>query len=262
MSARGENSAVASSFLTPAEQRTVFEAEQKEGRSDRLFLWGGYPGAERRAAIFLPTWMTSDERPPQGVFSSEREEYYLRLLSSFGAEDLPAEFISTLVLRGSGYAELSHRDWLGALMALGIKRSVLGDIVSDGETFRTFAEKSCAAFLISELRWAGRDAVSCTAADAGEKFVPKREFKEISFTVSSPRADAVIRTLCALSREKAAAIIEEGSAELNYYPLTQPDKKLSAGDILSVRGFGKFIIDRAQDETRKGRIRVAVRKYT
>lgn len=265
LSARCENSAVASSFLTPAEQRTVFEALNGKGGADNLFFWGGYRGAERRAAIFLPAWITPEERPPLNLFSPEREAFFLRLLKTYGAEDLPDEFISPLKLCSSGYVELGHRDWLGALMALGIKRSVIGDIVRgrDGgrEDFFVFSEKKSADYLTSELARAGRDAVSCIPAHMGRDFEALREYEDISFTAASPRADSIVRSLCGVSREKAAYIIESGMVEQNYFPLTEPDRRIAEGDIISVRGYGKFLIDRARDETRKGRIRILARKY-
>ena len=261
LSARSENSAVASSFLTSAEQRIIFEAQRAAGRSDRLFFWGGYVGAERRKAIFLPSWLSPDGAVPQNAFSEERERFFLRLLDEYGNGDIAEEYMCSLKLSGSGYAQLSHRDWLGALMALGIKRSVLGDIVTDGTDYYVFAEKSCADYIVSQLCRAGRDAVSCTFADLGGDFAPKRSFQELSFTVASPRADGIIRGLCGVSREKAAQIIAGGLAEINYLPLSDTDRRLAAGDILSVRGYGKFIIDRAEDETKKGRIRVLARKY-
>lgn len=261
LSARSENFAVASSFLTPAEQRIVFESLRKGGGAERLFFWGGFIGAERRMAIFLPSWMEGAESVPQSLYSEEREKYFVSLLKNYGAEDTASEFMTPLLLRKSGYVELSHRDWLGAFMALGIKRSVLGDIVSDGENDYAMVENGCADFMVAELCHAGRDTVSCEKISLSEDFAPRRNFQELSFTVASPRADGIVKSLCGISREKAAEAITGGMAELNYFPLTDTDKHVAAGDILSVRGYGKYIVDSADETTAKGRIRVRVRKY-
>lgn len=260
LSARSENSAVASSFLTPSEQRTVFEAECARNGADRLFFWGGYVGAERRKAVFLPAWLDVPKMP-RAVFSAEREELFIKCLSEYGYEEVLWEFISVMELRESGFSNLSHRDRLGALMALGLKRNVLGDIAGDKDRLLLFADKGCCEYISTHLQRVGRDRVICTPCEGDISFSPERSFKELSFTVASPRADGVIRTLCGISREDAVQLILSGSAELNYYPLTDTSAKLSAGDILSLRGYGKFIIDRAQDETAKGRIRVLARKY-
>ena len=265
LSARGENSAVASSFLTPAEQRTVFEAQKGSGGCDRLFLWGGYSGATRRKAVFLPLWAVPDGDIPDRYepFSEERENYFVRTLTEYGQEDILRDFICPLRLLSGGYTPINHRDWLGALMALGLKRNVIGDIVKSSEPEGTylFCDVKSADFIKSELTRAGRDAVTCEDVPEGEKIVPVKDFEKISFTAASPRADAVVRSLCALSREKAAEIILSGLVELNYFPLSDTTKHISPGDVISVRGYGKFVIDSTDGTTKKGRTRIEVRKY-
>ena len=77
LSRRSKDSAVALSFLTPREQRLVFEEMERTGNAKRLFLWGGYLGAERRMAVFLPEWLTDTVTVKGGVFSKEREELFL-----------------------------------------------------------------------------------------------------------------------------------------------------------------------------------------
>lgn len=257
LSARSENSAVASSFLTPSEQRTVYESV----RRNNLFFWGGFVGAERRIAIFLPSWIESEDAPPDKLFSEEREEWFLSLLSSFGQEDILGEFISVIKTEGSGYNTLSHRDFLGAAMALGIKRNVLGDIITDGKDGFMVVDNTCRDFILSELSSVGRDTVKCTPTELDCAYRFERSFTEIHSTVASMRADGVIRALTNVSREDAASLITKGLVEVNFYPLLQTDKRISEGDIISVRGHGKFIIDRAGDMTRRSRIRLEARKY-
>ena len=120
LSERCEKNAVALSFLTPREQRLVFSAMEREGCADRVFFWGGYFGAERRKAIFLPSWLDFGRcRCP--LYSKEREEHFVTSLSEMGMESILSDYIGTVKLSGSGYAKLSHRDFLGALMALGLQ---------------------------------------------------------------------------------------------------------------------------------------------
>lgn len=262
LSARSENCAVASSFLTSMEQRIVYESQKRETGAGNLFFWGGYVGAERRRAIYLPPWIQGESAPPENAFSEERERFFVNLLEETGSFQLTEEFVLPLSLSGSGFATLTHRDWLGALMSLGLKRNFLGDIAvgENGQAY-LFCDTNCADFISTELQKAGRDKVSAEKTILPPDFVPKRSFREITFTVASPRADGILRGLCGATREKAAQMAEDGTVQLNYLPLTAPDKKITAGDVLSVRGHGKFIIDKAQDETKKGRIRVVARKY-
>lgn len=261
LSARSENSAVVSHFMTPREQRLVYEAMQRSGDALRMFLWGGYAGAERRAAFFLPSWLVCDGQGCGGVFSDEREKYYLGLLDSMGTGDLTDEHIVPLRLCPSGYVELCHRDWLGALLALGLKRQMLGDIlITDGGAL-LFAKKECADFIISELKRVGRDTVRVEYAEKGEAAAAHRRFERVAVSVASPRLDGAVHALCSLSRDKASELVLSGNVEVNYYTEKRTDLHLCAGDILTVRGYGKFHINRMEDVTRRGRIKLEAEKY-
>lgn len=259
-SERGE--AAATSFLTPRQQRLIYDGQTRSGSVDSLFLWGGFKGAERRIAIFLPPWITDGCAAPAGAFSQAREEHFVSLLASCGCEEYLNEFTVPVCLSGSGYASLGHRDWLGSLTALGIKREVLGDIAveSDSSAY-VFAKPEAAAFIVKEMKSAGRDRVKAEFAPAGVQICPSRSFEKLVSSVASPRLDGVVRALCGVSREAAAEIVTSGAAELNYLPVQDADRRVCAGDVLSVRGYGKFIIDRCEDETRRGRIRLEARKY-
>ena len=261
LSLRGESDAVASSFLTPREQRIVFEAVKREGASHRLFMWGGYRGSERRKAIFLPSWLCDGAVSSVSLFSVEREDLYISLLADYGMLSLLGEHMCALKLSGSGYAELSHRDWLGSLMGLGLRRSAIGDIAIEGNTARVFCEKSAASYIQVELRKVGRDVVKVVPLEVDPSFEVTRSFEDIVTTVATPRLDGVVRALCNISRDEAAGLVLRGDAEVNYFCEKETDRHLSRGDILTVRGFGKFIIESAEDVTRRGRIRLIAKKY-
>lgn len=261
ISRREANSAVALSFLTPREQRLVFESAEKDGYSQRIFFWGGYRGAERRRAIFLPSWLESDSPCRAPLFSVEREDFFLSLLSSMGLLDICSELVLSMKMRGSGYLSLSHRDFLGALMALGIKRNVIGDICVDNNTAVVFCDEKAHAFVLDELKRAGRDTVTCSQFSAGVDFQPVRHFEDICASVASVRFDGVVRALCSISREDACELVHKGLCEINFFMEKEPDRIIREGDIVSVRGYGKYIIDRACDLTKRGRIRLVARKY-
>lgn len=287
LAARAEHTALSSPFLTPRQQRLLFESAQAHRRQERLFFWGGYPGASRRLAIFLPEWVTAmGDLPPQIrahdlLFSEERETAFLSLLTDAGLEtpptnapDVPApveapeetgllsEHVCPLLLSGSTFHSLSHRDWLGALMALGIKRELLGDIAVEGDSRAVvFCQPKGAQYLIAELSRAGRDAVHASFCRLPAGFAPKQEYEEVRTTVASPRLDGVVRALCNISREDAAALIERGYVEQNYDAALRTDGGVAPGDVLSVRGYGKFRIDSVEEPTRRGRLHLAAKKY-
>lgn len=256
LSARCDYQAVASCFLTPREQRILHEAGVDRGG----FFFGGAPGATRRKLVYLPSWMEADEKRG-GVFSGDGEDKFLSALDSYGSRDMIGEFCVPVRLRCSGYESLSHRDWLGSLMALGIKRETIGDICFfNGEAY-VFADPKTAEFISMELSRAGRDKVSAETCSLPDGFCIENDFEPVSSTVASPRLDGVIRALCNISREDAANLVEAGYAELNYFTELKPDAAVSDGDIVSVRGQGKFIIDNCSQMTKKGRFRLTARKY-
>jgi len=262
LSERSEKDAVALSFLTPREQRLVFLQMEREGKRDRVFFWGGYFGSERRLAIFLPSWIEGEEPCRDLLYSEERERYFADVITSCGMDYLLSEFTAAVRLSPSGYAgTLSHRDYLGALMALGLRRSAVGDICVLSDCAVVLCEKRIAAFIADELKKAGRDTIRCQLWDIDESFSAARRFDNIATTVASARLDGVVRALCNVSRDEAVDLVEKGMVEVNYFVEKEPDRRIAEGDILSVRGFGKYIIDGASDVTRRQRIRLLARKY-
>ena len=260
LSERSEKNAVALSFLTPREQRLVFSAMERMGCADRVFFWGGFFGAERRRAVFLPSWLELG-RCSYPLYSKEREEHFVRSLSEMGMESILSDYTGAVRLSGSGYAKLSHRDFLGALMGLGLKRSVIGDICVFDYGAVVFCEEKTSAFIAEELRNAGRDSIRSERISVDLDFSADRKFQEICTTVASLRLDGVVRALCNISRDDALQLVLQGSVELNYFVNKEPDRAVLENDIVSVRGFGKYIIDRGGEETRRGRIRLIARKY-
>ena len=97
--------------------------------------------------------------------------------------------------------------------------------------------------------------------DLPDDFEVKREFQRISDTVASARFDCVVSSVCGLSREKAQGIIRIGDAELDYFTEDRPDRAVSEGSIISVRGYGKFVVVSLSEQTKKGRLRLLANKY-
>ena len=260
LSERSEKNAVALSFLTPREQKLVLTEMERIGVANRVLFWGGYYGAERRKAIFLPSWL-GISRSTYPIYSKEREEHFVKALSEMGMESILSDYTGAVRLSGSGYNKLSHRDFLGALMGLGLKRSVVGDICVFDYGAVAFCDDKTCDFIAEELRNAGRDSIKCERISVDLGFSADRKFQEICTTVASPRVDGVVRALCNISRDDALQLVLQGSVEVNYFIEKEPDRTVREGDIISVRGSGKYIIDGASDVTRRQRIRLIARKY-
>ena len=248
-----------SDFLTPREQRIFYAAAAQEGHADRLFFWGGAAGAERRCAVLVPDWLLSDV-PMADPFSEEREQY-LASLAENEVIDLSGA-VSAVRLTGTAYGSLTHRDWLGSILVLGLERHVLGDIaVLDEHTAIAFFTARIAPFVADNLLHAGSDTVRAEATVLPAGFEIPRHFDRIELSVASPRLDGVVRALTGLSRADANALVKAADVELNYFPEENADAPVSDGDTLSIRGYGKYIIDSACGVTRRGRNRLSARKY-
>ena len=243
---RAERGAVgACGFLSPREQHFIDRHLRESGVSLRCFTFGGYATAERRRAFILPEFL--DDLTD-----------YSELAPFFDTEPIVALFV-----KESGYRKLSHRDYLGSVLSLGIDRSVVGDIVLSAEEGGAyiFCDGAIAEFILMELSGVGGDKVKVRRAEVGEEFAPKRALSHISDTVASARVDCVVAALCSLSREKAAAAVRSGLVEVEYEVEQAPDRVVTPPAVMSVRGYGKFVINSLSEHTRKGRIRLDADKY-
>lgn len=263
--ARAEYTAEATYFLSPAEQREIFDV--LGAARGRMVFWGGALGAQRRCAFFLPEWMltsyegdgASVSLASLGAFSAEREE---RAAALDADSSLSEGRLGVICIRGSGFTRLGHRDYMGAILNLGIKRTMLGDIVvkSDFECEVYCTEAACRV-IPEQLESIGRDSVKVSVRQItpGERI--ERRYEESVVTVASMRLDCLVRELAKVSREAAQRLITSGAVELDHREETNTDARVAAGCTVSVRGAGKFLIGENQGTTRKDRIRVRVYKY-
>ena len=219
-------------FLDPAQLMQARQIARSAGA--RLDSWGGYEGAERAIACFYP----EGEAPG-------REEYPLVCLRSGFA---------------SKFCSLSHRDLLGAFMALGLTRSCVGDmIVQDANVF-LFAERQTAGFIAEGLTSAGRAALRFEVL--GE-IPPMPEPKGTAFSavVSSLRLDAVLAAAYRLSRGDAAEAIRAGLVKLDHLPCDRVDQSVCEGSLLSLRARGRVRLSSVDGMTKKQRIGVTFFRY-
>lgn len=169
--------------------------------------------------------------------------------------------MTSLSVTGSGFVKLGHRDWLGAALNLGIERSALGDIAVTSDKSCVIACTARIAPLLSdELVRVARDTVK-TELFADSDFTTVREFEKSDITVSSMRFDCIVKALCRVSREEAQRLVSSGLCTLEWRECTEVSRTVAEGEAVSVRGFGKFMIDKITGSTKKDRIRLSVKKY-
>ncbi len=218
-------------FLDEHRQAVARAVLHEKGHSAHLFF-GGYEGAER---VML------------GVFPDRTEPD-------------PTWFPMTAI--GFSYrsrAALTHRDFLGTLLANGIKREVIGDILCAQGSTVVFVTDEVAPFVADNVKKVGGEGVTVECPYTGEIAV-QREFLDLSDTVASPRLDAVVRAALRVSREEAAHRIEAGLVSLNHMPCLSVSATVREGDTLSVRGGGRFLVDAVGPQTKKGRWVLKLRK--
>lgn len=221
-----------SGFLSPAEQDDFLSSREAAGLSFRLE--GGYENAERK---ILAAGDDAEAGPPQ----------------------IPVCVIAVRPKSDKYAEELSHRDYLGAILGLGIERSLIGDILVREKRAWFFCLSSAAEMLESSLNQVRRTAVVAerTTADIPE-LQPRYATQRMN--VASERLDAVVAAFAGLSRGQADKLFAAGKVYVNGRMMTDRSHLLKPGDVLSVRGTGKAIYDGIEYETKKNRYQVGLRK--
>ena len=170
--------------------------------------------------------------------------------------------VGAVEIRGSGFRQLTHRDYLGSLLGLGLERDSLGDIaLQDEHRAVVFCTRGMASFLCSNVEKIASDTVKCLPYTVDDTFTDGRKYRPISDTVASPRLDCVVAALTNLSREAAQTAVRSGLVEVEYETEERTDRMLTPPVTLSVRGHGKFILRSFDGETKKGRLRLRADQY-
>ena len=157
---------------------------------------------------------------------------------------------------------VTHRDVLGSLMALGIERDTVGDIfVTDGKA-AVFVYEKVAPLISDSITKIGRVGVQVLTGIAAGFTLPARKYEELRFSVASMRLDNIVRCVAGTSRTGAVEkYITPQLVTLNGTVCTDVSKQLSEGDVFSVRGKGKFVLQCIGETGRKGNIHITVKKY-
>lgn len=198
-----------------------------------------------------------------GIEDSERKMCAV-FSDSFSEEWLSFPISVVEITLNDRTASVRHSDCLGSILGLGLKRPVVGDIVFlDGKIY-VAAEENIAKHICSQLDRIGKYACTAVLSDGSKTVKNERHFENIGLIVTSNRLDCYVCAVAKTSREKAAASIRAGNVRLNGVQVYDVTKKLSFGDRLSVRGFGKYVVDCRPDEcpkTQKDRLRINMKKY-
>lgn len=222
-------------FLTPAEAAIIKRNLPKiQGAANvRLEFYGGYSDAERNIFAALPEYFEDDD---------------LR------------ELISVLEISGRDTETLSHRDFLGSLLGLGLRREKIGDILRFPDKALVFVLSDIADYITSNLDKVGRRGVKIRRLNTGELEIPSRGFEEIRTTVAALRIDCIVAAALKTSRTVAVEAIKAKKVSVNWLECDSVSVQLKPGDIFSVRGAGRFKLSEQVNETKKGRLGICIEK--
>lgn len=221
-------------FLSP---RELEMARYLFGEEPGLLSFGGYEDAERRMLVYLPEYLEED---------------------SLYEEDSPLVCLRAAFFQGD---DLSHRDFLGALMGAGIGRETVGDICVGNGSCDFFVTAEIAPYILQNFSSAGRTKLHISQIPLRQAQIPEPEVKEIKDTLASLRLDSVISSGFRIGRSLAAQYISAGKAAIDGLPCEKPDKMVSEGVKISVRGLGKIKLQNVNGQTKKGRISVVIHRY-
>lgn len=219
-------------FLSLSEQQIFYEVE-KEVAYAGLGMEGGAPVCERKIIRF------------GSVENIGYEEKY------------PIACIELMPVTPKFADNFTHRDFLGAVMNLGIERNTIGDIFLKEPGAVLFCQESIAPYILENLGQVKHTAIKCRIVEAKEE-LQEAEPKEVSVTVASARIDGVIAKLYSISRSQSLELFRTGRVFVNGMTMENNSYPLKEGDAVTVRGYGRFLFYGMAGETRKGRERVNI----
>lgn len=172
--------------------------------------------------------------------------------------DIPIKVIKAQTKNKS---RLSHRDYMGAILSLGIKREKIGDIVVCDDCGYIFCTDDIADYIVSQIEKIGNCGVVLAVSDFDNVSVPPKQFKEITDSVNSIRLDTLVSSATGLSRAEASSLIQKGGVSVNWEVRDKNDFRPQEGDMLSVQGHGRILFYKIGGSSKKGRIFVTLRRF-
>lgn len=224
-------------FLSPAEQTQSADLLMAAAPGQGV-LFGGYPDAERKLWGFLPDWLEEE---------TWRE-----------GEDCP---VRALRVKVSGSAGLTHRDYLGSLMGLGLTREKIGDILLTDEGAQVIVLAETMPILLAQWERAGRHPVRLEEMPLADLTPAQGAVKKVRATVATLRLDAVLAAGFSVPRSRAADLIRGGRVMVDHRPCEKADKAVEAGSVLTCRGLGKCVLTAVGGTSRRGRIILELDRY-
>lgn len=216
-------------FFDPAQQKKLDSTLLRMGVEHSFF--GGYPEAERKILFVRASW---DD------------------------QECPAPMVALTMDVGE---EATHRDVLGALLSTGITREQVGDILVSDRKAYVFLVESMANYVKNNMDRIRNTWTNISVVSPEEVELPPPEFAVEHKVLTSLRLDNVVAKSCKMSRSKAAENLAKGYVKLNHEVVEKATLSVEDGDLVSVRGCGRFYLDVSEGLTKKGNQKVEIRWF-
>ncbi|WP_108669769.1 RNA-binding protein [Peribacillus acanthi] len=220
-------------FLDPREQQIVQSLIGKED-DVRVTFYGGSDDSERKRALLYPDY-----------FQPEVDDFAITVFEV----KYPKKFVT-----------LEHRQVLGTIMSLGLKREKFGDVILQGDRIQFIAAAEIESYVENNLDKVGKAGISLEKVSLDAVIQSDQQWQELVFTASSMRLDVLISSMTNLSRQKSQMLIEGKRVKVNHKLIENTSFECGEGDVFSVRGFGRFKIISIDGKTKKDKWRIQAGK--
>ncbi|WP_101773021.1 YlmH family RNA-binding protein [Peptostreptococcus faecalis] len=223
-------------FLNPYEIKNAVAIVNTQSELSYI-IDGGYVDAERAVLIIYPYYLQEEEIVGEDLLR------FIQINGNFK------------------FSSVSHRDYLGSILGLGIKREKIGDIIVHENYCQFILDSEVSDYVLYNCERVGRNKVTVEYIHRNEIVNIEQEFVEKKVTVSSLRIDAIISSVFNLSRQESLKLCEGERVYMDYEKIAQPSKLVQEKALISVRTKGKFILSEIGNTTKKGKIMVIINKY-
>lgn len=220
-------------FLDPRQQQ-IISILLGHDEEVKIETSGGIEGAERQRALLFPDY-----------YSLEQTDFQICLYEIV----YPKKFIT-----------LEHRQILGTLMSLGLRREKFGDILIQNDQIQFVAAEEIGTYVTVNLDKIGKASITIKEIPFTEIIQVDESWIEHNYTVSSLRLDTVVATAFNISRQKAQALIGSGKAKVNFKQIEKISLDCQVCDTISVRGFGRCKIISVNGQSKKDKWKITLGK--
>ena len=222
-------------FIPITNIKTVLDT-LRFSRDVNIYDFGGNCDCERRMIGFSPEYMSLENK------------------------DFPISAVK-INLNKKFSSEINHRDYLGSILGLGIDRGKIGDIVIYDSGAICYCKSEISEYIAVNLQRVRRNTVKTEISSIEELILPEKSIVDKAITVSSLRFDVIICAAFNISRSKAQALIEGEKAFINWNISSNTSYQIKEKDTISLRGYGRIIIQEIRGKTKKNRISIVIGKY-